>query len=192
MQAPESEPRFQFKLRSLFIAMLGLAICIVNWQSLLELSVGYFYLFAGLFMVAPWWFAQRLRNPLCVSSAFPRSSLWYAALLIATITCVASIWIRHRWITSSADVGWPRSLPYPDEMLLTFHDWLDARNPVEPGFFKIHGEFYTVLLYLHLAALSACAFVGALCGFVFPPFVLAGFARCREKVAVWRRKAITK
>jgi len=188
LQATGWKRRIQFSLQFLFIAILVLAVCLVNWQLLLNLSARYFYPFAVSAVVGSCWFVQRLRAPIDDTSPRTPFSIGRVGLLLAATVCIVSLWIRHRWGSFHED-AWPRSFPYPDEFLLLFHDWLDSQYPVEPGYFKIHGEFQTVSLCLDLAAFSLCVVVGAMIGFVSRPTGPIGITYWRDRiVALCRRK----
>ena len=166
------------------------AICIFSWRLLLELSFGYFYLFAASLVVAAWWIGQRLRSGLIdQDSPQTRFSLLRVGLPIVILACLFSLWLRHRWVVSFHDDAWPRSFPYPDEIMLVFHDWLDSKYPAEPGYIKIHGEFYTVWRYLNLAALSLCVSVGAMLGFVCRKTGPIGITYWHDRIVSVFRKA---
>jgi hypothetical protein len=79
-------------------------------------------------------------------------------------------------------------MPYPDEMLLVFHEWLDSKYPIPPGHLKIHGEFYTVWGYLNVAALSLCAAVGGILGFVCRKTGPVGITYWHERIRNTFRK----
>jgi hypothetical protein len=165
VEKTRSQSRLQFSLRSLLIVALISAICIGNWQFLFELSARYFYPFAALLTVGAWWVARLVRSHFigCDSLA-SRFSILRVSLPIAILMCLLSLWLRYRWLASFRDDAWPRPFPYPDEVLLVFHDWLDAKYPSPGRYIKIHGEFYTVWQYLDLATLGLCALVGTVLG----------------------------
>lgn len=177
-----STRRLQFGLRAIFIGMFILALGVGNWRLLVEWSYDYFYPIAALLVVSSWWLAQRLQNRTHYDSQRIRFSMLRVGLLIAVITCASSLWVRHRWVASFYDDAWPRSWPYPDEIILVFHDWLDSKYPAGPGYLKLHGEFHTVWLYLNLTALALCSLVGALLGFVARPTGPIGIEYWRDRI----------
>ena len=163
----QSKSRLQFGLRSLFVVSLICAICAYNWQNLLELSFRYFYPFAILVLVAAWWTSQRIRiATIDIDASSTRFSIARVGLPIAVLACLLSLWLRHRWVALFYDPAWPRTIPYPDEIMLVFHNWLDSRYPAEPGYLKMHGEIYTVWGYLNMTVMTMCASVGGTLGFI--------------------------
>lgn len=151
---------------------------------MLELSFGYFYPFAFFVLVTAWWTIQRVRTaPTEIDASTTRFSIARVGLPIAVLACMLSLWLRHRWVALFYDRAWPRPIPYPDEIMLAFHNWLDALYPAEPGYIKMEGEIYTVCAYLNTVALILCASVGAILGCV-----------CRKNgpmgITYWYEKAI--
>lgn len=91
------------------------------------------------------------------------------ATLLATF-CVSWYlsWAIHRWSHLLEDDLWPRSFPYPDELLGRYYEWWDARNPVPLGFGRLGGWANAVKgeLFLFLfGTVAACAW---LTGFAMP------------------------
>ena len=167
MVPSQSNSRLQFGLRSLFVASLICAVCAYNWQALLDLTLGYFYPCAIFVLVTAWWTSQKIRTASSdIDASATRFSLARVSLPIAVLACMMLLWLRHRWVALFYDRAWPRPFPYPDEIMLVFHNWLDALYPAEPGYIKMEGEIYTVYAYLNTVALILCAFVGAILGFV--------------------------
>ena len=58
-------------------------------------------------------------------------------------------------------------------MLLEFHNWLDVQLPVDPGFLKLHAEYYRVLGIIHVCGMVALGIVMVFVGF-FSPRKLSG------------------
>lgn len=190
MANTRSTPRLQFSLRSLLIGVLIAAICISSWRLLVELSFGYFYLFASMLAVAAWWIGQQIRSrSFDGDSPQTRFSLTRVLLPIVILACLLSLWLRHRWVASFHDDQWPRSFPYPDEIMMVFHDWLDAKYPAAPGCIKFEGEFYTVWLYLNWIALGLCTFASAMLGFVCRTTGPIGITFWHDRIVRLYRKA---
>lgn len=108
-------------------------------------------------------FGSRLSESLCLSVSPLRSFIGFMLLVVSTFTVLYVIWARQRWLpVLFEDATWPRDWPYPDYILLGFHDWLDARYPAPPGSMKIHGEIYRVeqsLHFLTIVSLGVCSFM---------------------------------
>lgn len=155
----------RFSLRALFAAATVFAVCLFNWQSLLNLTFGYFYAIAFLLVISGWFGTQYLRSGEFAVRPRVRAIGWFGSfILLAGLLFV--FWVRYRWFMMAYDDIWPRTFPYPDTILLAFHDWIDAQFPPEAGAFKIHGEFYTVLMCLNLFALANCIVVGVSLGLI--------------------------
>jgi hypothetical protein len=185
----QSKRRVQFQVRSLLVAVSVAAVCVANRQSLLEFSCRYFYPVALSLVVASWWFAQLFRKSNQDTSPRSGFSIGCIGVLIAATACFLSVWVRHRWVVSFHEDAYPQSFPYPDAILLAFHDWFDSQYPAEPGHFKLHGEFYTVLLCLNLTAFGFTVVLGTMIGFVFRPNGPIGITYWRDKTAALCRKA---
>jgi hypothetical protein len=171
------------------VIVLLSAVCISNWELLLELSYGYFYLFAASLSIGGWWIGQRLRSrSVDHESPQTRFSFLRIGLPIVCLACLLSLWLRHRWVASFHDDDWPRSFPYPDEIMMIFHDWLDSKYPAPPESFKIHGEFYTVWRYLNLTALALCAFAGVILGLACSTTGPVGITFWHDRIASVYRK----
>jgi hypothetical protein len=159
--------RFRFGIRTLFVAVLLVAICaafplpliFVAWRVPLT---GPVMLFAAFLVV------RILSRSSMHQEAKRRATLsgWFAAWL-ALLTLALLLFVRHRWVDGHNDPAWPRPFPYPDLFLLETHDWLDCLNPPPADSFKIHGEYYTVLLGINSFVIIACGLQGAVCGYVF-------------------------
>jgi hypothetical protein len=106
---------------------------------------------------------------------------WFIASL-ALLPVIGCWFIRHRWVTAFDDALWPRPFPYPDLFLMKIHDWWDRLHPAEPGFLKIHGEFYAVLLGTNVLFLASCLAGGAVCGYVFRNIDFVSATRCLTKL----------
>lgn len=174
-----------FTVRSLFVATLVVAICVANWQTLYRLSFGYFYPLAMSLAAISWWSAQRVFALPTRAAHRGRLSWVRISLAVVVVACVLSVWCRHRWIASYYDDGWPRGWPYPDELLLSVHDWIDLKYPAGPGEFRIHGEIYTVWRYLNLISLALCTAAGGLLGCVVQ-------ARHVREASLWIRRRCTR
>ncbi|HJQ80841.1 MAG TPA: hypothetical protein VJ828_12835 [Lacipirellulaceae bacterium] len=95
-----------------------------------------------------------------------RYSAWMLLVLIWALTCYL-VWAHQRWLYFD-DPFYPRLLPYPDELLQKYHNWLDARNPAAAGHIKIHGEFYTVMEHLHFTIFAAIIVAFFMLGLIAP------------------------
>jgi hypothetical protein len=99
-----------------------------------------------------------------------RYSGWLLVVAISASTCYL-LWAHQRWVDFPDyvdDPVYPRSFPYPDEILLQYHNWLDARNPPPPKYLKFHGEFYTVMEHLHYAIIAGIAAAFFVFGLIAP------------------------
>ena len=75
-------------------------------------------------------------------------------LLVALIAISFYVfWARYRWHVVWFDLSFPRPWPWPDQLLMNYRDWLDARNPLPPGYLKIYDEYCRVWHALDLASL---------------------------------------
>ena len=185
-----SQRPIQFGLRSLFVGVLILAVCSRNLSSLLELMHDWFYLFAFSFGITAWWVGQRIRCP-SLDGDLPRTrfSILRVILPIVMLVCLLSLWLRLRWVASFFDDAWPRPFPYPDEIMMVFHDWLDSRYPASPGCIKLKGELYRVWLCLDVAAFTSCTVLGAVLGLVCRTNGPIGISSWHDRIVRMLRRA---
>jgi hypothetical protein len=80
-------------------------------------------------------------------------------LVISALLTSYSGWGYHRLTWGILDFAeHQRPVPYPDQLILWLNDWYDRRYPVEPGYFKLHGELDRVrLTFLAVLVPSALA-----------------------------------
>jgi hypothetical protein len=87
------------------------------------------------------------------------------ALVSGLIAGAFFVWCDRRWDIPVClkDTQFPRPWPYPDGLLVRWHDRIDAENPSPPGHKKIEGEYYTLKGRLHRYAAPSfsLAVVGA-------------------------------
>ena len=157
--------RFRFSLRTLLLAVFLFSVIaafpVTVWFVAAIAPVSGPAVGVVAFLLVP-----RTARPDCAASRWPSFRGWFIACLgmLAVIGC----WfIRHRWVTAFDDDRWPRPFPYPDLFLLEIHDWWDRLHPAGPGYLKIHGEFYAVLLGTNVLFLLACVVAGTVCGYIF-------------------------
>lgn len=102
-----------------------------------------------------------------------RSSAIRVAALTSWFAFAGLLWIRYRWIIARDNPDWPRPWPYPDTVLLAFHNWLDAQLPAGSGQLKLHAEYYNVLGIIHVCGMVALGIVMVFVG-IFSPRILSG------------------
>jgi hypothetical protein len=170
----QNERPFQFSLRSLLLFSLAFALMMQYWRPLLELLDTHYG--AAVWIIPPsaltiGFLAGRLLS--CLVARGPVRNVviavsWIFLILASTAICYIA-WCRYRWL--NYPFLWyhtRRPRPFPDLLLIDYHNWLDVRRPVPPGTIKIHGEFYTVLLTLDVFSLAFFGLVGMLLGIVAP------------------------
>ena len=169
MNASSAHPPIQFKLRTLLVATLVVALVIINWPIIAEYLLGNFYVLGVGVFIFGWWVGQRMAFEFHdrIPKPFRRWGLW-CVLLPTILLCVISFWFRHRWLESFRDPLWPRSFPYPDELLMSFREWLFRQDPAQPGAWRIDGEPYTVLASLNPTCISLCILLGIIVGALWP------------------------
>jgi hypothetical protein len=166
-RTPETR-RVQFSLRTCLLAILVLSLTIANWQLLFWSANGSFHLVSAVLIALGFWLGRGFHgDDLGTTTSRARALLWLA-LLLAAAMAVYALWARYRWFALAEDALDPRPGPYPDEMLIEFHNWLDEKYPPPPGAIKIHGAFYTVAFLLNVSAWSASAVTAALLGMLWP------------------------
>jgi hypothetical protein len=173
--AQDSAP-LRFSLRSWFVVVAIIALgcaclpsALASYPSTADfrLAAAFVVLSAStLAYVLGCIFAHVARPILCIRVV--EYFVWILLAVFSACTCYL-FWARHRWLTAFIDAArFPRALPYPDERLLQYHDWLDARIPAAPGHFKIHGEIYTVFDHLHFAILACIIAVVFILALIIP------------------------
>lgn len=163
----------QFGLRPFLISVAVVAVCIFQWQNLIKLSFGYFYLLAFALAFAMWLTGQRIRGAASRWETCEPAWLPYCrvAALWTLLACLGSLWVVHRWC-EVFDENWPLPFPFPDESLLAYHDWLEDLNPDYFGPIKPSGggrsdrlnQYFPVLLRLNMVALSLITLSGLTLG----------------------------
>ncbi len=156
------ERRFQFSLNALLVICTVAAVVLVVWQVVFEWMFAHVYWTALLVFLAVWGSVQRRARYWRQDYATRFSWAW---VLLALSACVLVFWIRYRWVVD--DPSWPRPFPYPDKVLMAFHDLLDRMDPPPPGHIKLEGEFYLVLCYLNVLVFAMSGLVGAAVGISF-------------------------
>ncbi len=74
-----------------------------------------------------------------------------------------AFWASNRWETQAA-LDSARRLPYPDDLLILFHDALDSLRTLPAGKLKMHGEIHSVMYVLQLTTMALVAASGWLLG----------------------------
>jgi hypothetical protein len=187
----ESSHRLQFTLKTILALMAGLGIAIANWRLVLAFTSGFFWpttiAVAYVFVLIGYSARSLLMPP---SSGIARRTMLRAIFVISFCIAATLLWSRHRWFGWFDDEYWPpKTFPYPDAMLVAFHDWIDATFPATDSSIKIHGEFYSVLISLNILAWSASAWFGFQLGLLLRPTVLVGFRRWCVTMVPLRRNA---
>jgi hypothetical protein len=137
---------------------------------------------------------QRKRSALVSDSArlSQRLIIQFVFLVLVSLSAVV-IWSRYRWLALFDDSLWPRALPFPDAILLAFHDWMNAKYPSPPGHLKLHGEYYSVLLCLNVSAWFIVLVSGFYLGVFFRTGFPVGFRQwCNRILPVNRQSDVTK
>jgi hypothetical protein len=82
-------------------------------------------------------------------------------LMVLVTSALALIYFLWAWNRTGNDLGidpvWPRPFPNPDCWIAPLVEYYDQKYPVEPGYFKIHGEFPRVQRILLFALLTTFA-----------------------------------
>jgi hypothetical protein len=194
MTAEELPSRpIRFSLRSMLIVILVCAVLLAFFPQIRWILGGKTthyrisaILIPGVIAVAAFLLGCRLAQASRRSLRSKSAKLLLCPLfVVACFACSYAIWGRRRVLTLLA---WEESrpLPYPDTAILAFHDWLDARNPPPPGFFKIHGEFYTVWLIADSVVLVLIAATAVLAGLLVPE-VPTKIAASRASQWLWKQ-----
>jgi hypothetical protein len=94
-------------------------------------------------------------------------------LLLGTLVVATGylLWAHERWVDFPDyldDPLYPRSFPFPDQILGKYEAWLDMRNPPAPNQFKIHGEIYTVMEHLRGLIFACVMMAFFLSGLLLP------------------------
>lgn len=108
-----------------------------------------------------------------------RTRIVLAVVLLTTVMLAwYSGWGFYRVTEGILDLAEnPRSFPHPDSLILWLNGWYDRRYPVEPGFFKLHGEIDRVrLTFFAVCASSALASL-MLFQLVLAPWIYPRFER---------------
>jgi hypothetical protein len=183
---------FRFSLRSIFYVVLFIAMgfaFLPPWLNKNRHSIE--FLVAAVFIITFGAIIAYVVGAVCGHSAmrfvqipFVRILAWLALAFAVLSTCYL-FWAHARWITAYFDDPlYPRSIPFPEEYLIDFHDWLDARNPPPPGSIKFHGEFDAVMEYLEIAILASVSMAFFMLGLVAP--YLATILRCKMRGLIKR------
>jgi hypothetical protein len=153
LNSTDELPPLRFSLKTLFWIVTGLAVLCWLGPSLLEAllgnRIGYSILVALMIPIASviGWLGGSCCSRLA-RSFFKRPTvrkLTWAMFVLAMLAACYILWARYRWCHIDYDDPlWPRSFPYPDQISVQYHDWLDALYPARPNSFKIHGEYYRV------------------------------------------------
>lgn len=161
--------QFRFGLRFLFAAITLTALVVVSGPYVLFYLDQYVALGCSLLAIGAYVLVRWLHVPAESNSPRPKRN-WQLWLLpaIASLLVAVAVFCRYRWLVVVDDPLWPRPYPYPDQLLVDWHNWWDRLHPPPPDTFKIHGEHYTVLRFLNVIVASACALLGTVCGFCFP------------------------
>jgi hypothetical protein len=163
----QTPTRFRFTIRALFVLVVIVAVC--SACPLVPLFIAFFVPYSGPLLAFATFLFVRGATRSGDADALPQwPSLpgWFS-VCVASLPLVATWFVRHRHVSCWHDPKWPRGFPYPDIYLVQIHDWWDRLHPPEPGAFKIHGEYYTLLHGINFLVLLACLIFGAVCGAVF-------------------------
>lgn len=164
--------RFQFSLRSLLIFTTLFALVFPFRHDILQWILEHDYLPRVLALVVAFVFGRRIGPGAESFRSSRRLRLMTCAATVSAFSLLAfALFTRHRWLAEPlGQLGFPQDWPYPDKLLLAIHDWIDARRPTSPGYFKIHGEFYTVLAIFNAFVVLAVSAAGVTLGFATAPF----------------------
>jgi hypothetical protein len=199
---------FQFSLSTLLLFSLAFALLMQYRQPLFKLFEALYE--SGFDDWSAWlvaFFAGFVVGSLIARVIAPRPvrnvviALSWIFLIVASVSTCYLLWSRHRWLNINSHFASNnlRPLPFPDFLLLGYHDWLDARRPAPPGSIKIHGEFYTVLLTLDLLVIAFFGLLGALLGIVAPGLprwagrkIIAGIGIIKSRLAEVFQRPVNK
>jgi hypothetical protein len=113
----------------------------------------------------------------------------YLALLLRVMLAFSTcylMWAHHRWV-SFDDSLYPRPWPYPDKLLNHYHDWVDARNPVDPNQIKFHGEFDTVTEHIRCSTFASIVAAFFAVGLIAPNATAGVESRAKSLIRRVRR-----
>ncbi|WP_425614338.1 hypothetical protein NA78x_004205 [Anatilimnocola sp. NA78] len=162
MQEPSAPWRPpQFSLRTILIALLLVALAIVNWKFFFYWAVvaqfGMFFWPTFLLFGLLAWNLGQLGPPALVPRSKLATVLAIAWLLLLTAICLYSLLIRYRWSVMDAYFGIPvRPFPFPDYQLHGYERWLDKQYPAL-GYIKLRGESTKVWLTVNPLCWAAAA-----------------------------------
>jgi hypothetical protein len=84
-------------------------------------------------------------------------------LALALTASLYLAWAHHRAMYLYVH-GLDQGFPYPDRAINALERWFDARSPVAPGMFKVHGEYPLVGFVLGVLVLGFSGLTGLLFG----------------------------
>lgn len=168
VQSPEglpAHPRAGFRLWSAmgWIALMGLFFGCVR-----ALGVGYAWYLAtdsliGLGAVCGAAFSVTRRFGPRIRGRLLGSAL-RIVIGVVLVLCAYVAWAHHRCRYHIVELY--ENWPCPDTVINVLAQWYDARHPVKPGHFKIHGEYPRVDFLLGNVALVLFAILGMFVGII--------------------------
>ena len=157
----------QFTLRSMLVAVFAISILVANRRGILLVTSALFWP-ATIGITGSCFLLGRSTQPVLMpdSSGTLRRSIAFLLLFAFLVISAMMLWVRYRWLGIEDFSFFPvQPFPYPDEMLLAYHHWLDVKYPA-PRSIKIHGECETVRFTVNVLAWVACSLFGFQTGLV--------------------------
>lgn len=163
---PATSPRpFQFSLRMFLAVVTVIALLIPSSEYLAELAFEYFHLTTAVCAVITFGLAQYAQST--EETQGGRRWRWLITVVLLLVATYA-LWSHYRWTNTRRLDNWPQPLPYPDQILIAIHDWIDRTWPAPFGMIKIRGEYYTILECLRLTAWAFWTLFGLAFGLALP------------------------
>ena len=180
-----SQFHFRFSLRTLLAAMVVAAallamrewlwdvVCQVLWRFSEFSWIGVPVVLTLSALAAAWVYSSVVHREITMRRASAGNRV--ATLLLTLVTGYA-VFAHHRWTIPIWETQ-QRALPYPDEFLMSLHDWIDRQRPAAPDSLKINAEYYTVRFLLASVVFVACTLTGISLG----PAVATSYIQQRSR-----------
>jgi len=164
--ASKSYRRFTLRTLMAVIAAWGMLHAWIRWQGGLDgaLTVVSHSVIAWALCLITAFAVARFFGPIVRGSAV-RATV-SGLLAVALLATLYLAWAHHRAMYKFI-FGLDQAFPYPDPAINSLERWFDARRPVHPGSFKLHGEYMTVGSVLGKLVLVGVSLSGFLVGALF-------------------------
>jgi len=174
------------KSRAILVGLFVLVVVVAEWRNVLAITSGFFWVTAIAMAYAGFEIGGTASSTLLRSHSRKISPPIANILLIMSFAISAAIiWARSRWLLMFFDSLWPpKVFPYPDSLLIAFHDWVDLKFPESDGL-KIHGEFYFVLFTLNILSWTLLSLFGFQVGLFCHKGTRSVFGRLRNRIVTF-------